>query len=215
MQLIKYTHACVRLEDGGRSLVIDPGVWAESAALDGADAVLLTHEHFDHLDTDRLTEAVAADPALKVYTHAAVAEQLKELGEAVVVIASGDGFEAAGFQIRAVGRDHAEIYDGLPGIANVGFVIDTGSADGALYHPGDAFFTPQEHVETLLVPTSGPWFKLADAIDFVRAVAPRRAYSIHDGLLNPIGEQITDRWLNLKGETEYARIPIGESVTLG
>jgi L-ascorbate metabolism protein UlaG (beta-lactamase superfamily) len=47
MRLIKYTHACVRLEHDGRALVIDPGTWSEPAALDGATAVLVTHEHFD------------------------------------------------------------------------------------------------------------------------------------------------------------------------
>jgi L-ascorbate metabolism protein UlaG (beta-lactamase superfamily) len=214
MQLIKYTHACVRLEHDGHALVIDPGTWSEPAALDGATAVLVTHEHFDHVDTDRLTAAVAADPALRVYTHAAVAEQLKGLGDAVVTIASGDEFEAAGFPVRAVGGDHAEIYEGLPGIPNVGFVIDTGDAEGGLYHPGDAFFVPDVAVSTLLVPASGPWFKLAEALDFVRAAAPRRAYPIHDALLNQIGEQLFDRWLDMKGNTEYARIPIGEPVSL-
>ena len=213
MQLIKYTHACVRLVRDGRALVIDPGTWTEPAALEGVTAVLVTHEHFDHLDVDRLAAAVAADPALKVYTHAAVAGQLDRLGDAVVTIAAGDDFEAAGFPVRAVGGEHAEIYDGLPGIANVGYVVDT-AAGGGLYHPGDALFVPEDRVGTLLVPTSGPWLKLAEALDFVRAVAPERAYSIHDHLLSAVGEQIVDRWMTMKGDTEYARIPPGESVTL-
>jgi L-ascorbate metabolism protein UlaG (beta-lactamase superfamily) len=214
MQLIKYTHACVRLESDGRALVVDPGVWSEARALDGVSDVLITHEHFDHLDTDRLVAALAVNPSLKVYAHAAVAAQLKKLGDAVVTVAVGDEFTAAGLAVRAVGGDHAEIYEGLPGCANIGFVIDDKSIDGTLYHPGDALFVPDAQVDTLLVPTCAPWLKLAEALSFVRAVAPRRAYSIHDAMLSRTGEQIVDRWLTLKGNTEYARIPVGESVPL-
>ncbi|WP_372455652.1 MBL fold metallo-hydrolase [Sphaerisporangium fuscum] len=53
--LTKSGHACVRLEKNGRSLVIDPGrLTPEPDVLTGAEAVLVTHEHFDHLDADRL-----------------------------------------------------------------------------------------------------------------------------------------------------------------
>ena len=205
MELTKYTHACVRLESNGRTLLIDPGIWAEDAALDGASDVLITHEHFDHVDIDRL--AKAGD--LTIYAPAPVVEKLAEAGLTAQTVAVGDEFEAAGFGVRAVGGLHAEIYDGLPGCANLGYVID-----GTLYHPGDSFFVPDGHVETLLVPLSGPWFKLAEAIDFVRAVRPLRAFPIHDAMLSDKGLAGMDNWLAMKGETEYARIIEGDSVTL-
>lgn len=212
MRLFKYTHACIRLECDGRTLVIDPGIWAEDAAFVGVDDVLITHEHFDHVDVARLTAAVAANPELRVYTHASVAVGLTGLGDAVVTVAPGEDFQAAGLPVRAVGGAHAEIYAGAPGIPNLGFLVDTG--DGHLYHPGDALFVPAERVSTLLVPTSGPWLKLAEAIDFVRAVGPRRAYSIHDALFEERGLQIVDRWIGSNTEAGYARIPIGEAVDL-
>lgn len=208
MRLIKYTHACVRLEDDDRVLVVDPGVWTEDAALEGVTDVLVTHEHFDHLDVDRLTAAVRHNTGLTIYTHPAVAAQLADLGDAVVSVTPGDTFSAAGFDVRVVGGEHAEIYEGLPGCANVGYLID------GLYHPGDALFVPDATVDTLLVPTHAPWSKLAEVLDFVRAVRPRRAHSIHDAMLSPVGQESVDRWLALKGGTEYARIPVGESVSL-
>ena len=54
MRLTKMGHACVRLEKDGRILVIDPGTLTEPEALDGAEAVLITHEHFDHVELSRL-----------------------------------------------------------------------------------------------------------------------------------------------------------------
>ena len=59
MQLTKFTHACVRLDDGDRTLVIDPACSARSSeALDGAAAVLITHEHPDHIDADKVRAAL-------------------------------------------------------------------------------------------------------------------------------------------------------------
>jgi L-ascorbate metabolism protein UlaG (beta-lactamase superfamily) len=209
MRLIKYTHACVRLQQDGRDLLIDPGVFSERAAYDGVSSVLVTHEHFDHVNVELLPAILADNPDLKIYTIAPVAAQLSALGDAVVTVTVGDTFTADGFSVEVVGGKHAEIYEGLPGIANVGYIVD-----GAVYHPGDACHVPSTPVSTLLLPTSGPWLKLAEMLDFVRAVAPQRAFSIHDALLSELGQQIVDNWVRAKGQTDYARIPIGGSVDL-
>jgi L-ascorbate metabolism protein UlaG (beta-lactamase superfamily) len=218
MRLIKYTHACVRLENDGRSLLIDPGIWTEPAAYDGVSDLLITHEHFDHVDVEKLVALVAERPELTVHTHPSVAAQLAEAGhaspagkglaDAVVTVTAGDTFTVNGFAVEAVGGAHAEIYEGLPGVSNVGFIVD------GIYHPGDALHVPSSPVSVLLVPTCAPWLKLAEALDFVRAVGPTRAFSIHDAMLSETGEQIVDRWLSMKGDTDYARIPIGSSVEL-
>ncbi|MER5640486.1 MBL fold metallo-hydrolase [Kitasatospora sp. NPDC002227] len=204
MRLTKYGHACVRLEQDGRVLVIDPGEFSGDEPLAGADAVLLTHEHDDHLDRDRLAAARQADPGLAVYAHPELAA---ELGAQAVTV--GETFEAAGFQVTVVGGKHAETVDGLPDCTNLGFLVD------GLYHPGDSLHVPEQPVDTLLVPAAGPWIKLAEVVDFARTVRPARAFPIHDAHLSEIGQENFDAWLDWKGETEYARIPLGESVDLG
>ena len=209
MRLTKFTHACVQLEKDGKVLVVDPGIWAEPAALSTADAVLITHEHFDHVDLEGLRAAVAANPALGVWTNPDLAAQLGDLGGAVVAVRPGTRFTAAGFAVLAVGGQHAYIHEKTPELANVGFVIED-----SVYHPGDAYFVPDVPVETLLVPTSGPWVKLGESIDFVRAVHPRRAHSVHDYLLSETGLQLVDRWLDQRAETDYSRLPTGEPVDL-
>ena len=61
MRITKFTHSCLRLEGDG-VLVVDPGGFSERSALTGADAVLITHEHSDHLDVDALSDALAQQP---------------------------------------------------------------------------------------------------------------------------------------------------------
>ncbi|WP_431895753.1 MBL fold metallo-hydrolase [Nonomuraea sp. bgisy101] len=194
MKITKYTHACVRLEQDGRVLVIDPGVWSEPLALDGADAVLVTHEHGDHIDVLRLLGAgvpVFGPRSLRglPYTPVGVDEE----------------FTAAGFRVRAVGGRHALIYGGEPDCPNLGYVVEE-----AVYHPGDSVHVPEGPVETLLVPLQGSWLKTAEAIDFVKAVRPERAFGIHDGQVNERGLSSLNAWL--QAETGcYRRLAPGES----
>ena len=207
MRLIKFTHAAVRLERDGRSVLLDPGIFTEDEAYDGVSHILVTHEHADHVSAEKLAAQLERDPALEVYTSAAVAQQLGDaLSPAVRTVEVGDRFTVNGFGVEAVGGQHAEIYEGLPGCANIGFIVD------GVYHPGDALHVPSSEVATLLVPTAAPWLKLAEGLDFVRAVKPQRAFSIHDAMLSRIGEAGVDNWMKMKGGTEYARIPVGSSV---
>ena len=209
MRLTKYTHACVRLEHSGRALVIDPGVFSEREAYDGASAVLVTHEHADHVNIELLPSIVEQNPGMKIYAGEAVTSKLSALGDAVVTVALGDLFDAAGFAVQAVGGQHAEVYEGLPGIANLGYIVDA-----EVYHPGDAFFVPPGRVPALLLPVSGPWVNTAGMLDFVRAVAPERAFPVHDAVLSDIGLQLIDGWVASKGQTNYERIPVGGSVEI-
>ena len=208
MRLTKFGHACVRLQDGDRVLVIDPGVYTEAEALSGATAVLVTHQHDDHADLDQLEAACAANPALTVHGPVLWAEAARaRLGDAVVGIAADDTFTADGFEVRAVGGEHAEIIDGLPDCANLGYVV------AGIYHPGDSYFVPAEPVETLLLPANGPWTKHREAIEFVRALQPARTFPIHDIGLSDLGCANFDAWLGDEA-TEYLRVPRGESVEL-
>ncbi len=210
MRFLKYSHACVRVESDAAVLVIDPGGLTEREALDGADAVLITHEHFDHLDVDALADELGKRPSVRIYTHPAVATQLGDLSDAVTTVESGDTFEAAGFAIRAFGGLHAEIHPDVPRVPNLGFLVA-----GSLYHPGDSFDVPGDaEVDTLFVPISGPWLKLSESVDFVRRIRPRRAYALHDCLLSDAGFKVYDGNMARLSECDYARLLPGVAVSL-
>jgi L-ascorbate metabolism protein UlaG (beta-lactamase superfamily) len=208
MRLTKFGHSCVRIEHDGGVLVIDPGSFTERAALDGVDAVLVTHEHADHLDLEALADALAKRPAVTIHTHPSVASKMDALHGAVTSVQSGQRFTAAGIPVRAYGGWHAEIHPEIPRVPNLGFVIDD-----TICHPGDSFDTPDDvQIDTLFVPVSAPWLKLAEAVAFVRAVAPRRAFALHDALLSDAGHTVTDANMAKLSGCEYARLEPGVRV---
>jgi len=212
MELTKHGHACVVLTEGERRLVIDPGAFTDPAALDGANAVLITHEHADHFVPDVLRAALDADPALEVWANAAVAGQLAGLGSRVHTVGAGDAVTVAGFDVHVHGELHAVIHPDLPRVTNIGFLVD-----GDVFHPGDALTVPDEPVAKLLLPVHAPWSKVGEVIDYIRAVDADQAYAVHDGLLNDTGLGLLDGLFGERGPgtpTPYARLAPGESITL-
>jgi L-ascorbate metabolism protein UlaG (beta-lactamase superfamily) len=174
--------------------------------------VLITHEHPDHFAPDPLRAAMDADPALEVWTNRAVAGLLEGLGSRVHVVGDGDAVTVAGFDVTVHGELHAVIHPEIPRVGNVGFLVG-----GALFHPGDALTVPGEPVSTLLLPVHAPWSKVAEVIDYVRAVDADQAYAVHDGLLNDLGLGLVGGLLGERGPgtpTPYSRLAPGDSVEL-
>ncbi|PNE38297.1 MULTISPECIES: MBL fold metallo-hydrolase [Streptomyces] len=212
MELTKKTHACVRIEKDGRTLVIDPGAFSEEDAAVGADAILVTHEHLDHFDEGRLRRAMEAEPAAEIWTLASVADQISAAFPGRVhTVGEGDAFTAAGFEVEVYGQLHAVIHPDIPRITNVGFLLD-----GTVFHPGDALTVPEGRaVDTLLLPVHAPWNKVAEIIDYLRAVAPRRAIDIHDSLLQDHARPVYDGMIDKLGGTDHGRLTPGAHIVVG
>lgn len=224
MQLTFHGHACVSvgLPDGGR-LVIDPGTFSDAAALTDATAVLITHDHADHLDAAALARHLGADPGTHVWGPASAMTEAATAGaprERLHPVSPGDVVETGGARVRVAGGAHAEIHPDVPRLAeNVTYLVEVGGQ--SLYHPGDSYEPPEEApaggLDVLLVPVSGPWMKLREAIDFARSVPAGTVVPVHDGLLSDIGHALTARWLDtarLGGDYTYARLTAGESLTV-
>ena len=211
MRITKFGHACVRIEHDGSTIVLDPGVFTDPEAVDGADAVLITHEHPDHYLPANL---LAADAP--VYTIESVAAKIREdapaLAERITVVGPGETFDA-GLSVRAVGEQHAVIHPEIPRIFNSGYVVTAG--DAKVYHPGDSLTEPGEDIDVLLVPSSAPWLKASEAIDFARAVQAPRNLAIHDRIYSDAGHGFLEMQMNLflpKAGQEYLRRADGEDL---
>lgn len=211
MKLTKFGHACVRLEKDSHRLLIDPGAMTPEADIfEGVEAVLITHEHFDHFEVDRLLKAVANQANLTIYTCPGVARHLEVLGERVRVVKNGDVFTIAGFEVSVVGEKHHYSHPDAPPVDNIGFLID-----GEVFHPGDALTVVD--VPTLLVPGQAPWMTVPDLIVYLRTMKPRRAYAIHDGLINEWGIKVLESVLKSEAkrlDVDIRRLQPGESVLL-
>lgn len=210
VQTTHFGHSCVLLDTGSARLLIDPGTWSRGfESVTGLDAVLVTHQHVDHLDAQRLPALLQGNPEARLIVDPGSAEQLSDHDHEVAT--SGMTLQVGGTRVEVLGGDHAVIYPDVPMVPNNAYLVD-----GAYLHPGDSFTLPLGQVEVLFVPTSAPWLKVAEVIDYLRAVSPRTAVPIHQAVLSTQGEQLHYRLLdNLSSpQTTVQVLDHGEPTTL-
>ena len=193
MEIKKFRHACLQLTKDNVSLVIDPGGWSTDFEPNNHTiGIIITHEHFDHLDVQRIKQVIGRNPKLSVFAHVDVIAQLDGI-ESVVKLPVHPNHQLSHgpFLLRFTGGDHARMFPDTPICANLGVVVN----EGELYYPGDSFALPDCTVETLPFPTSAPWRKTAEAMNFIQAVKPKTCFPTHNALLSPEGQQLADAWL--------------------
>lgn len=178
MKLTKYEHACVLVEDGSARVLIDPGAYSHGfEQLTGLTAILITHQHRDHLDVDRLRPLLERNEGAQLRTDAGSAAILAEAGIAAKEVRPGDEFDV-GTKVSVHGSQHAVIHPDVPIVPNAGYLIGD-----RFFHPGDAFTIPDVDIDVLGLPTGAPWLKASEAVEYLRAVTPNIAIPIHEAVL--------------------------------
>lgn len=193
MKVTKFGHSCLLVEEGGVSILTDLGSWnSEVPDVSNLDAVLITHEHSDHFDIEKLKVLLTNNPQAQVITHASVGEKLRNANVAFTPIEPGESVEIQEVSVESFGTDHAIIYGATPPCRNTGFLIAN-----RLYMPGDALHdVPSHQVDILALPTGGPWMKISEAVDYAKKLSPKAVFPIHDAMYTEsVRESSIPRWI--------------------
>ena len=211
MQLTHFGHSCLLAQFDDTSLLFDPGNFSHGfEGITGLSAIVITHQHPDHVDVARLPALLDGNPDATLYADPQTAAQLGERCQPVQV---GDELSVGSLTIRAVGGRHAVIHPEIPVIDNISYLVGDGDHPARLMHPGDALFVPDEPVEVLAAPASAPWMRISEAIDYLRAVAPTRAVPIHQGIIAPEARGIYYGRLTEMTTTDFQVLPEETGVT--
>ena len=188
MQIAKYEHSCLVITEQGQILIIDPGqVTTSLPDLSNVAALIITHEHFDHLDKDKVQKIIAANPSIKIYSTAEVASQLAP--QPVEIVKTNFSYTVGAFSLEFFGEFHAPASPDFPPAQNVGVLVNN-----KMYTPGDSFIDAPKPYEVLTIPIMAPWLKYGESLKMVKASPAKTILAIHDGLINEIGNQVYERW---------------------
>lgn len=173
----RFIQSSFRIVGGGAVVYVDPH--RISQAPEKADLVLITHEHFDHMDAAAIN-AVAKDDTV-VIANAPCARQLQgKVKGRLVSIEEGQSLSEKGVSVKAVAG-----YNGYhPRGFNVGFVFQVG--DQTIYHGGDTDRVPEManlgEVDVALIPIGGTYtMDEKEAAAAVKDIKPKVTIPMHYG----------------------------------
>ncbi|OQS12904.1 MBL fold metallo-hydrolase [Nocardia donostiensis] len=181
MRIAHFGHSCILVELNGVEVLFDPGVFSHGfEGITGLDAIAITHQHPDHIDPGRIDALIEANPNARLLSDPQTAQQRGGRWEAVH---AGNVLDIDGLRITGGGGRHAVIHPDIPVIDNTVFQLGTADHPAQLVHPGDSLWVPPTPVDVLAIPAVAPWMKISEAVDYLRAVAPRTAVPIHYGIV--------------------------------
>ena len=203
MKLTKYDYACFTVKKDDQVLVVDPGNFSDDfIAPHHVAAVVVTHQHADHFDKERLAEIFAKNDDVLILGPADVIDKVEIENKRVV--STGETVVVGAFTLEFFGGVHALIHSSIPRLQNLGVMIND-----LIYYPGDSLDIPNKPVDVLAITAAAPWLKIGEAMDFLTAIHPRLAFPTHDAVASNKGRELADQMLSgvaQSVDTEYKRL---------
>jgi len=209
MKITKYEHACLTIEINNRILVIDPGVFSSSfAPSDNIDAIVITHEHADHFDPEKIVSITALNPNTVIFATEKVSSQIPNS-----VVPNTDEKKTIGdFVLQFFGHNHAPIVDDIVPCNNFGIVVND-----TLVYPGDSFEVPPTRPQILATPVSAPWLKVNDVMQYIASTKPAKVFPTHNALLSEAGQSVTYNWIRKacdEANSEFIDLQTSENLSV-
>lgn len=186
-----FKHASLAVDFDGRRIYVDPvGEYADYAHLPKADAVLVTHSHYDHLDRAAVEQLMT--PATAVVCDKTSAEAFDF--DCYMMVPGAVAEPLDGIRVEAVAaynttEGHLQFHPRER--EDCGYVLTLGGT--RVYIAGDSEPTPEmrllEGIDIAFLPVNQPYMMTVDqAAEAVRALRPAIFYPYHYGEV----EQVTD-----------------------
>ena len=211
MRITKHGHACLEVEIDSQTLIIDPGSYTEElTGLGKVVAIVITHKHDDHCDEAKIAKIKADNPNVQIFGTSEVAARLS--GDNVSTVYHGDYYEVGPFKLEFFGDMHQIIHQSIPLIQNTAVLVN-----GDLYYAGDSYTPPDQKVKVLACPTSAPWLKIGDVMDFINEIKPEICFPTHNALLSQLGHDLNNS--RVKQVTEelggsFTYLEVGQSLEI-
>jgi L-ascorbate metabolism protein UlaG (beta-lactamase superfamily) len=211
MKITKHGHACLEVELDSQTLVIDPGSYTEElTSLGNVVAVVITHKHDDHCDEAKIAKIKKDNPAVQIFGTSEVAARLSGMG--VTTVYHGDYYEVGSFKLEFFGDMHQIIHRSIPLIQNTAVLVN-----GDLYYAGDSYTPPDVKVKALACPTSAPWLKIGDVMDYIQEVKPAISFPTPNALLSQLGHDLNNSRVKQVTEEnggEFKYLEVGQSLEI-
>lgn len=175
-------HGTLMFTYAGKVIHIDPvSMFADYATLPKADAILITHEHFDHLDAKAIKLIRKADTEVIISPSCA-----KSLPDAVVM-KNGETRTVARIKVEAVPAYNPSEPFHPKGNGN-GYIFNFG--DKRVYVAGDTENVPEikalKNIDVAFLPMNQPYTMTPEQVaDVAKAMQPKVLYPYHYSETDP------------------------------
>jgi L-ascorbate metabolism protein UlaG (beta-lactamase superfamily) len=211
MKITKHGHACLEVVIDSQTLIIDPGSYTEELTdVGNVVAVVITHKHDDHCDEAKIAKIKQENPNVQIFGTSEVAARLE--GLKVTTVYHGEYYEVGSFKLEFFGDMHQIIHRSIPLIQNTAVLVN-----GDLYYAGDSYTTPDQKIKVLACPTSAPWLKIGDVMDYIQEVKPVICFPTHNALLSQLGHDLNNSRVKQVTEEnggEFRYLEVGQSLEI-